>query len=157
MLETQTRSFIKPLIFLVVLLIIILGLLFWFIPSLRSKLPFTQKQPAVQRQVINTAELPNGFPVNLPLLKASVVVHNFEVMGDDGVKQSVRKWQSTETVTHAKAAYTEYFAKNGWEIVTNVDQPTVQLLGAKRDKQFMSVSIHSSPSGSGSLIEVTVR
>jgi hypothetical protein len=62
-----------------------------------------------------------------------------------------------ETPDHVKATYAEFFAKNGWEVVTQVDQPTLHILAARHDKQFMSVSIHPVPNGTGSLIEVTVK
>lgn len=155
--EIQPPSKAKPLLALVAVLVVAFVALYAFFPKFRASLPFSKKVAEPTQTVVPTAELPKNFPANLPLAKASVVVHNFETTNDQGATQSVRKWESIETPDHVKATYAEFFAKNGWEIVTQVDQPTLHILAARHDKEFMSVSIHPTPTGTGSLIEVTVK
>lgn len=155
--EIQTPSRVKPLLALVAVLVLAFVALYAFFPKFRASLPFSKQVAEPTQVVVPTAELPKNFPANLPLVKASVVLHNFETTNDKGATQSVRKWQSVETPDHVKATYSEFFAKNGWEVVTQVDQPTLHILAARHNKQFMSVSIHPVPNGTGSLIEVTVK
>lgn len=155
--EIQTPSKVKPLLALAAVLVLAVVALYFFFPKFRASLPFSKPMAEPTQKAIPTAELPQNFPANLPLAKASVVLHNFETTNDTGATQSVRKWESVETSDYVKAIYIDFFAKNGWEIVTQVDQPALHMLAARHDQEFMSVSIHSAPKGRGSFIEVMVK
>ena len=139
---------------ILLILLVVIGVVSY--PYIKNKF-FAHKDDAITRKTVPTSELPSKFPVDTPLTKASVVVHNFESSLPDGTTQSVRKWQSVEAPTHVRASYMEYFAKNGWEVTTSVSQPELELVAARKDALFMSVSIHKAPEGNGSLVEVVVK
>lgn len=157
MFETENSTSNKRRYFwMLVVLILLLIAGFSLYPYIKNRF-LTKKDNQIERKTIPTSELPSKFPADTPLTKAAVVVHNFEANLPDGTTQSVRKWQSVEAPTQVRASYVNYFAQNGWEVTTSVSQPGLELVAARKDELFMSVSIHTAPDGNGSLIEVAVK
>lgn len=139
----------------VLLVVLIIGVvsMYWYAQHRASQ----DVLAPYEKQSVSPDMLSPGFPVNLPYLSGPVVFHNYETAGGGGKVEAVRKWEVVAASSAVTEAYGQFFAKFGWEVITRVDQPGLQVYGARKDVIFLTTSIQPATGGNGSIIEVTVK
>jgi hypothetical protein len=145
----RSKIGLLSIIFIIIFCILVVGAISFFSGFKdRGKVKTADKS----RQVVVAEQLPAGLPADLPYLATGIPVQNFTTLsGKDQIGS--RKVLVTNPVAEIKTAYLDYFAKFGWEIVTDFSETGREVLSASKNDQNLTVSIKDS--GGKSLLELT--
>lgn len=130
----KNQKYSIAIILVIVLVVIAVA---WFITG-KNNTKQSQEQPnnqaasRFQTRSVDSAKLPANLPADLPLEKDARIVGNHEVAdAESGTVQSDRSYATRKTLAENFTIYKSYLDKNGWEILTILDQPDYKMLSAK--------------------------
>jgi hypothetical protein len=91
----------------------------------------------VEKTELSESELPSGFPENLPEENGVEVLENYEAVTEDGRTQSTRVMTTERTSAQAAKVYSDFFAKLGWNEISNEDNGDVVILMKNGDNTLL--------------------
>lgn len=104
---------------------------------------------------LDASVTPPHIPQDFPGVSNQSVSYNYALKTDSGEDQGVRSFTNDKTPAENMTPYTNYFKKNGWTIVTNVEEKRLSLVSAFKDSDAIQVSITPGPNDKGSQVEIT--
>ena len=97
---------------------------------------------------VPAAQVPPGMPANLPWEKGATVLQNFTVKDPaTGKTQSTRAYVSSKSLDSNFAAYQAYLKKNGWTVVSSIDQPAIKNVSATKSGARLDIIIAKNSQG----------
>ena len=105
--------------------------------------------PNIVKEEVDTKNLPEALPSDLPLEAEAEVKENSVVSSPDkpGVTQYTRKYTSQKSLDENYEIYKDYLQKNGWNILTSIEEDGLRsLIAANADnskQMFVTISENS--------------
>jgi hypothetical protein len=97
----------------------------------------------VVKQTLPAAELPEKFPLNIPIDKTAPVQSNYTAQASTGGWQSTRTFTTTSSLDQNFALYKDYFDKDGWTIRASKNEADYKALLAIKDGVRAQVIINT--------------
>ena len=141
----------KPLVIVLVILVVVAAGIVWYSQS-RTQ-PQTQQPPAsgqtadqlpqIKKTEVPTNKLPDGFPADIPLEAGASITQNYNAEGT-GLVQATRVWTTQQTLDASFLVYTKFFnnAKNGWKVLTTLNQPQLKSISVSKGDVQVIVTIN---------------
>ncbi|MBI4050411.1 MAG: hypothetical protein HY609_06820 [Deltaproteobacteria bacterium] len=98
-------------------------------------------QLQVKKTEVPVTESPERFPADIPIETGAKIVQNYNAETEDGRFQATRVFETSKTLAANYALYKDFFTKNGWMILTTLDQPSLKVVSAKKDNIVVQVNI----------------
>lgn len=142
----------------VVILIALIVLVWWYaFPSKpASKGPV---KPVNKIENVKPAELPKGFPADLPLEAGAKILNNYNATSPDGKRmQATRSFESAKTASANFDLYKTYLTKNKWTILGEVNDPNKPqslAIFAKKGEGILNVGITPSGTAKTSIVDLS--
>ena len=116
---------LKPFLFILLAAVLLGGggiALYYYNTSQSPQVapPVTTEKPEkteVAKKEVPDTQLPEGFPINLPIESGAQITQNFTVTTPDGRTQSTRGYVSTKSLADSYKTFTDYLKKEGWIII----------------------------------------
>ncbi|MBL8030631.1 MAG: hypothetical protein JNN11_05285 [Candidatus Doudnabacteria bacterium] len=86
---------------------------------------------AVEKKNKEARNLPDGFPKDFPV---DYTAQSLEKPQTGGERQTIIRFSTNLSASQTFVLYTEYFEKQGWEILGKLDEKVVTSLTAKNSK-----------------------
>ncbi len=96
----------------------------------------------VQKTEVPTSQLPQQFPSDIPIESGAKIVQNYNASAEDGRFQATRVFETKKTLSANYTLYKDFFSKNGWTVLTTLDQPTLKVVSAKKNNANAQVTIN---------------
>ena len=120
----------KLVLGVIILLLIAAAASLWFrrqaAPSSRQPEPVAKTStstPVVQHNV-DTAQLPEQFPSDIPLEQGAKITLNYNAVNAKGMYQASREFISAKSLDQNFEFYQRVLKQNGWMITQTLDDPT---------------------------------
>lgn len=134
----------KNLVGLIMILAAALGITLiasLFIKDSQSPEATTPIVSVVKTQQVPETQLPEKFPINLPLEDGAVITQNYNATAEDGRFQATRAFETKKSLVENLNLYSKYLKANGWTIDSTVDQPTYKVVSGSKGIQALQISI----------------
>ncbi|MGB7958142.1 MAG: hypothetical protein WCF77_04895 [Minisyncoccia bacterium] len=98
--------------------------------------------------VISPAQLPAGFPANIPIESGAVVVSNFNAATQNGQFQATRSFKSFEGASQNVSLYAIFLANpaNGWTVISSsTDVSGGKTMVAKNSGGLLTIQVSELP------------
>lgn len=120
----------------------------------------TSQQPDAKRQLqiepMEDAQVPGGFPANLPWESGAKVLQNFQAKDPSGnTAQSFRAFISDKSLADNFALYQKYLKDNGWTTVSSLDQTALKRLSATKGSSRLEITISHDSSFDKTVVNVS--
>ena len=146
---------LKPFLFILLAAVLLGGggiALYYYNTSQSPQVapPVTTEKPEkteVAKKEVPDTQLPEGFPINLPIESGAQITQNFTVTTPDGRTQSTRGYVSTKSLADSYKTFTDYLKKEGWIITAEVDQPKLKVLSATAGGKNIKIDMTESADG----------
>lgn len=78
-------------------------------------------QIKIEKTIVDSAELPELFPKDIPIEKDAKITQNYNATSPDGRFQATRAFETKKTLDENLKIYQDYFKKNKWEVQSTLD------------------------------------
>lgn len=156
------ESIKKSLVLIIMILALAIGLTMIVSMVMQTNMSDTASpqsdtnQSKVTKADIPQDKLPNKFPEDMPIESGAVITQNFSAFGEDGSYQATRAFETTKSLAENMTIFRQYMTKNGWEIKSSVDNPTLKSVVAAKGTQRLSVSASDNPATKVKTVTITV-
>lgn len=114
------------------------------------------KHQGIEKKDVDTSKLPEKFPGDIPLEEGAKVVQNYNATAPDGTIQATRMFETAKTLDENFKLYKDFFTKNGWTIVSSLDQENIKAIGATKDKTQAQLTFALNSTTKVKTVEISV-
>lgn len=85
-------------------------------------------------------QLPENFPVDIPLEKGTKVVQNYNSVHNDGTVEATREFRTSSSWDEVKKTYSDYMEQAGYSIDSIIEGDSLKALQGNNGSSYMFVS-----------------
>ncbi len=100
--------------------------------------------------------LPTGFPVNFPSEANAEITENEIVNVDNQGDQSIRSYNSNQSMTANYTLYLNFLRNNDWDVISQTNENTHKMLLGKKGYQLLQITINPGQTATTSIVRATV-
>ena len=156
------ESIKKSLVLIIMILALAIGLTMIVSMVMQTNMSNTANpqdnasQSKVRKADISQDRLPNKFPADMPIEAGAVITQNFNAFAEDGSYQATRAFETSKSLAENMTVFRQYMTKNGWEIKSSVDNPTLKSVVGAKGSQRLSVSASDNPATKVKTVTITL-
>jgi hypothetical protein len=138
---SMNKNLVKIAVILAVATVAVYGLYL-----LRINKPVQQQRVeafSVEKTDLQSDQLPQGFPENLPEEAGAKITQNYDATTNDGRVQSTRVMTTNKSLAVAVETYSDFFAGLGWKAITGNSDGSTTILMLKGDDSLLIVGSES--------------
>lgn len=136
----------------VIVAVILLAAFYFFVLKNRNNSKFS-----IEKQELGMAEIPVGFPRNLPIEAGSQILQNYEASTTDGRIQSTRVVTTKKPLDQAVKVYEDFFVKDGWKKIPDTSATTgVMTAIFRKGDNLLLIKAKTTPELNQSTIELSL-
>lgn len=96
----------------------------------------------VEKTNVDFSELPERFPSNIPIETGAQITQNYNSKTPEGQFQATRVFITKQSLAANIKLYTDFLTKEGYEIKSSVDQPTLKMVMGSKGAQSIQVTVN---------------
>lgn len=100
-----------------------------------------QETPIVTQKDLPVTQVPEKFPVNVPIEEGATILQNYNATAADGRFQATRTFETKKSLDANFTIYENYLKANNWKIETTLNQPEYKLLVGTNGNTQLQISL----------------
>lgn len=154
-------------VILALLVVLVVGFSLWVwrtqkkIVSNTPSAPYIQPKPVykpqldVERQDLDTSQMPQGLPNDLPVESGAETISNYTAKSSVGLSQATREYRSTKSFEELEKTYRDYFTSKNWKVDPTYKGKGNWGISAHLAKDLINVSLSSNGDTGTILVNIT--